>query len=79
MAVFADELKRLRQAKQVSTAEAARAVGIPQSRYSELERGVRVAGEGQIERLEKYYEVDAGTLAALMQKQWDELMQAVAA
>ncbi|MFO7862204.1 MAG: helix-turn-helix transcriptional regulator [Desulfosalsimonas sp.] len=79
MPVFGDELKRLRQKKQVSTGQVARAVGIPQSRYSEMEKGVRVASEGQIQRLEKYYEVEAGTLASLMEKQWQDLVQAAAA
>jgi transcriptional regulator with XRE-family HTH domain len=79
MPVFGDELKRLRQTKQVSTGQVAMAVGIPQSRYSEMEKGVRVASEGQIQRLEKYYEAEAGALAALMDKQWQGLLQAAAA
>jgi len=79
MPVFGDELKELRQKKQVSTGQVAQAVGIPQSRYSEMEKGVRVASEGQIQRLEKYYEVEDGALAALMEKQWQDLVQAAAA
>jgi transcriptional regulator with XRE-family HTH domain len=42
-------------------------VGIPQSRLSELERGVRLPTTGQISSLEKYYEVDSGGLVALDQ------------
>lgn len=79
MPVFGDELKQLREKKQVTTMEVARAVGIPQSRYSELEKGVRFASEGQIQRLEKYYETETGYLASLVQKQWDGLLQAAAA
>ena len=79
MPVFAEELRRLREKKQVDTKDVARAVGIPQSRYSEMERGVRVASDSQIERLEQYYEAEAGSLAALMKKQWDDLIQAAAA
>lgn len=69
MTEFAQELKRLREKKQVTTKEVARAVGIPQSRYSELEKGVRVPTGGQIERLEKYYEVAPGALAELVGQQ----------
>lgn len=69
MIEFGRELKRLREKKQVTTKDVGRAVGIPQSRYSELEKAIRVPTDGQIERLEKYYEVSAGALAGMMQKQ----------
>lgn len=69
MSEFGNELKRLREKTNATTKDVARAVGIPQSRYSELEKGVRVPTDGQVERLEKYYGVAAGDLGALVQKQ----------
>ncbi|MCF8110333.1 MAG: helix-turn-helix domain-containing protein [Desulfobacteraceae bacterium] len=68
MTEFGRELKRLREQKQATTKEVGKAVGIPQSRYSELEKGIRVPVGGQIERLEKYYGVSPGSLAGLMEK-----------
>jgi transcriptional regulator with XRE-family HTH domain len=79
MPAFGDELRRLREKKQASTRDVGQAVGIPHSRYSELEKGIRIPTEGQIQRLEKYYETEPGTLGALMKKQWDNLLQAAAA
>jgi transcriptional regulator with XRE-family HTH domain len=55
MGDFGGRIVELRNRKNMSTKEVARAVGIPQSRYSELERGVRVPGDGQLERLEKFF------------------------
>lgn len=69
MTAFGQELERLRVEKQVTTKEVARGVGIPQSRYRELEKGVRVPSEGQIQRLENYYGVASGTLAGLWEAQ----------
>ena len=66
MTTFGGEIKRLRDQKKATTKEVAEAVGIPQSRYSELEKGVRIPTDGQVERLEKYYDVDPGTLGRLL-------------
>lgn len=79
MLAFGDELRRLREKKQASTRDVGQAVGIPHSRYSELEKGIRIPTEGQIQRLEKYYETEPGALAALMKKQWKDMLQAAAA
>lgn len=69
MTAFGQELERLRGDKQVTTKEVARGVGIPQSRYRELEKGIRVPTDGQIQRLENYYGVASGTLAGLWESQ----------
>jgi transcriptional regulator with XRE-family HTH domain len=63
MGDFGGRIVELRNRKNMSTKEVARAVGIPQSRYSELERGVRVPGDGQLERLEKFFGLNPGELA----------------
>ena len=65
MSAFGDEVAALRQARGVTVKEICRQVGIPQSRLSELERGVRIPTAGQIEKLEKYFGVTAGGLADL--------------
>ncbi len=64
---FGERLKSLRESKKLALAEACRLLSIPQSRLHELERGVRIPTPGQVERLEKFYQVDPGLLAALMQ------------
>lgn len=64
---FGERLKSLRESKKLPLAEAGRLVSIPQSRLSELERGIRIPTPGQVERLEKFYQIDPGVLAALMQ------------
>jgi transcriptional regulator with XRE-family HTH domain len=64
MGDFGGRIVELRNRKNMSTKEVARAVGIPQSRYSELERGVRVPGDAQVERLEKFFGLNHGELAA---------------
>ena len=69
MTAFGRELERLRGEKQVTTIEVARGVGIPQSRYRELEKGIRVPTDGQIQRLENYYGVASGSLSGLWEAQ----------
>jgi transcriptional regulator with XRE-family HTH domain len=64
---FGQKLRSLRAARGLTVKEVCRMVGIPQSRLSELERGVRIPTSGQIERLENFYEIDSGGLAALAQ------------
>ncbi len=65
MVRFGERLRELRTAKSLSTKDVAKKVGIPQSRYSELEKGIRVPTPGQIERLAGLYGVDAGELKQL--------------
>jgi transcriptional regulator with XRE-family HTH domain len=64
---FGQKLQSLRTGRGLTMKELCGMVGIPQSRLSELERGVRIPTSGQIERLENFYEIDAGGLAALAQ------------
>ena len=65
MSEFGEKIKNLRTERDLTVKELCRQIGIPQSRLSELERGVRLPTPGQIERLEKYYEVDSGALLEL--------------
>ena len=65
MTTFGERIENLRTQRNLSRKAAAHDLGIPQSRYSELERGVRVPTEGQVERMAKYYEADAGELTTL--------------
>lgn len=67
MSEFGEKLKSLRTGRDLTRKEVCRQVGIPQSRLSELERGVRLPTTGQISNLENYFEVDSGGLADLDQ------------
>jgi transcriptional regulator with XRE-family HTH domain len=63
---FGDTLSSLRTEKKISTKEVAQAVSIPQSRYSELEKGVRVPTDSQVARMEEYFGMKSGELAKLI-------------
>ena len=65
MSEFGAKLISLRTARRLSVKEACQKVGIPQSRLSELERGVRIPTTGQITQLENFYETASDELAAL--------------
>lgn len=65
MSAFGEKVADLRKQRSLTIKEVCRQVGIPQSRLSELERGVRIPTPGQIDRLEKYFEVNTGALAEL--------------
>jgi transcriptional regulator with XRE-family HTH domain len=65
MSAFGDKVAVLRKERGLTVKEICQQVGIPQSRLSELERGVRIPTAGQIDKLEKYFEVNAGELAEL--------------
>jgi len=67
MSEFGAKIKSLRIDRDLTRKEVCRQVGIPQSRLSELERGVRLPTPGQISNLENYYEVDSGRLVDLDQ------------
>jgi transcriptional regulator with XRE-family HTH domain len=58
-------LSSIRTKRKLSVNEVCRQAGIPPSRLVEIERGVRLATSGQIERLEKLYGVKEGEIAAL--------------
>ena len=66
MSKFGEKILTLRREKNLSTKEIAQAVAIPQSRYSELEKGIRIPTEGQILRLENFFDVGNGELASLV-------------
>jgi transcriptional regulator with XRE-family HTH domain len=68
MSTFGSGIMGLRNERKMNTKAVARAVGIPQSRYSELEKGVRVPTDTQVERLEKFFGLGAGELAGLLGK-----------
>ncbi len=65
MSRFGEKLISLRTARGLTVKNVCAQVGIPQSRLSELERGVRIPTPGQIDKLEKYFEVNGGSLAEL--------------
>ena len=65
MNAFGDKVADLRKERGLTVKEICQQVGIPQSRLSELERGVRIPTAGQIDKLEKYFEVKAGEFAEL--------------
>ncbi len=62
------KLLEIRTERQLTVNEVCKQAGIPPSRLVEIERGVRLATSGQIERLEKFYEVEEGEIAALADK-----------
>jgi transcriptional regulator with XRE-family HTH domain len=59
------KLLNIRTERNLTVNEVCKQAGIPPSRLVEIERGVRLATTGQIERLEKLYEVKEGEIAAL--------------
>ncbi len=59
------KLLSIRTERELTVSEVCKQSGIPPSRLVEIERGVRLATSGQIERLEKLYEVNEGEIAAL--------------
>jgi transcriptional regulator with XRE-family HTH domain len=65
MSEFGEKLINLRTDRGLSVKEACQKVGIPQSRLSELERGVRIPTSGQITQLENFYETESDKLADL--------------
>jgi transcriptional regulator with XRE-family HTH domain len=67
MSEFGEKIKSLRTKGDLTVKQVCQQVGIPQSRLSEMERGVRLPTTGQISNLEKYYEVDSGGLVDLDQ------------
>jgi len=68
MREFGEKLIKLRTECGLSVKQACQKVGIPQSRLSELERGVRIPTVGQIEKLENFYEAGPDELSELAKK-----------
>ncbi|MDX2499137.1 MAG: helix-turn-helix transcriptional regulator [Deltaproteobacteria bacterium] len=71
MSEFGKKIIDLRNDRGLSVKEACQKVGIPQSRLSELERGVRIPTSGQIAQLGNFYETESDKLAELA-KQFEE-------
>jgi len=67
MSEFGEKIKNLRTERDLTRKEVCQQTGIPQSRLSEMERGVRLPTTGHISNLENYYDVDSGGLAELDQ------------
>jgi transcriptional regulator with XRE-family HTH domain len=67
MSEFGEKIKNLRMKRDLTVKQVCQQVGIPQSRLGELERGVRLPTTGQINSLEKYYDIDSGELVGLDQ------------
>lgn len=67
MSEFGEKIKSLRTERDLTRKQVCQQVGIPQSRLSELERGVRLPTAGQISNLENYYGIDSGGLGDLNQ------------
>ena len=67
MSEVGNKLLSLRTERKLALNEVSRKAGIPPSRLVEIERGVRIATPGQIERLENFYEVKPGEIAALLE------------
>ena len=65
MSEFGERLVKLRSESMLTLKEICQQAGIPPSRLVELERSVRIPTPGQIERLEKLYQVNSGELAEL--------------
>jgi transcriptional regulator with XRE-family HTH domain len=65
MSAFGDKVADLRKERGLKIKEVCQKVGIPQSRLTELERGVRIPTPGQINKLEAYFGIKAGGLAEL--------------
>ncbi len=66
---FGEKILNLRTEKSLSIKEVGQVVAIPHSRYSELEKGIRIPTQGQVERLENFYDVADGELSGLVKKQ----------
>ena len=66
---FGEKILSLRTEKGLSTKEVGQAVAIPHSRYSELEKGIRIPTAGQAERIENFFGVADGELSGLIKKQ----------
>jgi transcriptional regulator with XRE-family HTH domain len=67
MSEVGDKLLSLRKELKLGLHDVCQKAGIPPSRLVEIERGVRLATSGQVERLEMVYEVNSGEIAALLE------------
>ena len=66
MNAFGERIASLRTEKNLTRTAVAEQVGIPISRLSELERGVRIPVDSQTARIEAFYGLSAGELSVLV-------------
>ena len=68
MNTFGETISNLRTQKNLGAKEAAQALCIPQSRYIELEKGVRIPTDSQVARMEEYFGVKKGGLSKTLKQ-----------
>ena len=66
MEAFGKKLSGLRTEQNITLKDLAHRVSIPESRLMELERGVRIPTDGQVQRLEAFFGAGSGDLAAIL-------------
>ena len=67
MSEVGDKLLSLRSERKLALHDVCQKAGIPPSRLVEIERGIRLATPGQVERLELIYEIKSGELSVLLE------------
>ncbi len=72
---FGEKIKALRTGRNETIQDAAHVLGIPWSRLSELEKGVRIPVDGQIERMAQHYGVSAEELTELVKAELASLLE----
>ena len=72
---FGEKIKSLRDGRNEAIKDVAHTLGIPQSRLSELEKGVRIPTDGQIERMAQYFEISTDELTALVKAELASLLE----
>ena len=68
MEEFGKKLSGLRTEQNMTLKDVAHRVSIPESRLLELERGVRLPTDGQVQRLEAFFGTGSGDLAAILSR-----------
>ena len=68
MNAFGDRIEALRTERRMTRSDVAQKTGIPISRLSELARGVRIPVDSQTAKIEAFYGLGAGELAALVRQ-----------
>jgi len=68
MSAFGERIMAMRNERHLTRADVAEKTGIPTSRLSELERGVRIPMDSQTARIETFFGMGTGELAALVRQ-----------
>lgn len=63
MNTFGKKIESIRISSRLTVKEVSEKVGIPQSRLKEMEMDVRIPTDGQVERIEQFFNLPAGELA----------------